>query len=240
MKEKFQFFGSKSSEDYDVMVFVDSIPNTEECKNLCAYYNDQLLRLFKYNNMIDKELNSNIAVIKDGIIHEIFKGTTDEANNSLFLTYDYHQQFHKNEITRLIERDVDIKMMRCARSILMILSRSKYRSAVKLALRSNFAKKIEILEKIDYSLIVEEDIKERFEFKDAIKMLAFQLGQTLALIDGIELYTKEDIVLYYPTLSDMMFRKRYDMTEIEKLKNNFVISSKRIMKNMKIIDEYKK
>jgi hypothetical protein len=33
--KKFQIFGSKSSQDYDVMVFVDEIPSIEDAKLLC-------------------------------------------------------------------------------------------------------------------------------------------------------------------------------------------------------------
>ena len=41
MNNKFQIFGSVSSEDYDVMVFVDEIPNSAEIAiifgiNVCA------------------------------------------------------------------------------------------------------------------------------------------------------------------------------------------------------------
>ena len=36
---KFQLFGSKSSIDYDTMVFIDSIPESvEECKDMCELF----------------------------------------------------------------------------------------------------------------------------------------------------------------------------------------------------------
>lgn len=239
MKEKFQIFGSESSEDYDVMVFVDNISNTEDSKNLCIYFNSLLAKLFKDNNMPIKELNSNIAIIKDGIITKIHKGTTEEANNSLYLTYDFHKQFYPNQIVRLLERDIDIKIMRCARSILMLLSRSQYRDIVKFALRSDFIKKIKTLENIDYSTITEDDIKERLDFRDAIKMICFQLGQTIALIDGVELYTKESISNRFPDLEDMLYRKSVNMVYVEKYKQDFIRKCKLRLSKMKTFEEYK-
>jgi hypothetical protein len=42
----FYIFGSEDSQDYDVLVSVDHIPqNIDEAHNICKYYNDKLKRL---------------------------------------------------------------------------------------------------------------------------------------------------------------------------------------------------
>jgi len=241
MEKTFQIFGSQSSEDYDVMIFVDKIPTVvEDAKKLCHKYNEILYMKFVDAGMKIKKLNSNIAVVKDGIIVDIHKGTCDECTNSLFLTYDFHQQFYPNHITRMVERDIDMKIMRSARSILMILSRSKHRAEVKLALRSNFIQKLKALENIDYSTLTEEDIKDSVEFKDGLKQICFQITQSIGLMEGVELYTKEDISNRYPSLSDMLYRVSIDMNEIERCKKEFVRMCKLRLKDMKTFDEYKK
>ena len=40
-----------------------------------------------------------------------------------------------------------------------------------------------------------------------MKTLAFQIGQALALHQGIELYTKRAIAEYYPELKDYLYRE---------------------------------
>ena len=233
MENLYQIFGSESSEDLDVMVFVDEIPSTiEESKDLCHFWNEKIES--------NKKVNSNLAVLKDGIIIDIYKGCSCECNNSLYNTYKYHIQKYPLQIERLVERDIDLKIMRSARSILMILSRSQFRIQIKNALRSDFIKKIQTLEYIDYSVLTEDDIRERIDFKDALKQISFQLGQSIALMDGVELYTKEDVSNMFPSLEDMLLRKEPNLIEIEKYKNEFVRKSKLRLKNMKTFIEYKK
>jgi len=94
MSEIFQIFGSKSSQDYDVIVFVDKIPQTEDAKNLCKKWNKKLYMTFVNNGMKIKTLNTNLAVLENGIIIAVFKGTSDEVNNSCYLTYGFQEQIH--------------------------------------------------------------------------------------------------------------------------------------------------
>ncbi|MCK9476543.1 MAG: hypothetical protein M0R46_11520 [Candidatus Muirbacterium halophilum] len=239
MKKKFQIFGSTSSEDYDVMVFVDEIPITEEAKRLCEKYNKKLYMRFVDTGMPIKKLNCNLAVLKDGVVVEVFKGTSDEVNNSCFLTYDFHTQIHPNQILKTVDRDVDIKIMRSARFMLMYLSRSEHRFDVKRGLKSNFVKKIKVLENID--LTKTTDLGEKgVDWVDYLKSMSFQLGQSLALLNGIELYTKEDISSHFPSLETMLNRTGEDLLAIESMKEDFIRECKLHMKSMKTFDEYKK
>ncbi len=238
MNNKFQIFGSVSSEDYDVMVFVDKIPNIEESKILCQKFNKMLYMQFIDNGMKIKALNCNIAVITDGVISDVHKGTKSEVNNSLVVTYDYHKQFHEQQIIRMVDRDIDSKIMRCARFILMYLTRSEHRFIVKNALRSNFIEKIKTLESIDLSMVTDLGDK-GIMWDDFLKKVAFQLSQSISLMNGKELYTKEDLSECFPELECMIMRTGEDLISLEKYKNDFIRMCKLRLKTMKSYDEYK-
>lgn len=236
MNNIFQIFGSKSSTDYDVMIFVDKIPQIEEAKQLCEKWDKKLYFKFLDSGMKIKTLNCNLAVLKDGIVVQVHKGTKSEVNNSLFLTYDYHQQFYEQQVKKLVERDVDIKIMRSVRWILMYLTRTQHRFEIKKALRSNFIEKIKILERIDLSEI--KDLNKDVDWKDYLKSISFQVSQSLSLIKGIELYTKEDLSESFPELEPMLMRTGENLTILEKYKTEFVKQCKLYLKKMKTFDEY--
>ena len=198
------------------MVFVDSIPESkEDSKSLCEYYNILIDRLFSENGIPHKELNCNIAVIKDGIVANVFKGTTDEVNNSMLLTYDNFTQFHKNKIERLIPRDVDLKLLRAFRIILSFLSRSYLRESVKKSLRGTLQEKIDTLLLFDFGQMIDTGNK-NVTSDNFYKALSFQIGQVLGLRDGLELYSKEDIYNTYSGLESFLMRDvtNYDFSEL--------------------------
>lgn len=207
MEGIFQIFGSSSSQDMDCMCFVDSIPSTQESHDLCYKWDKYISEITE----TDKEINSNLAVLKDGVIVETFKGTPEECNNSLLHTYNLHKQYHPQQIQRLVERDVELKILRTCRVLLSFWSRSEHRPIVKEALRSDVYKKIEVISSIDIRKI--HNIGKNVSYIDYLKVLAFQLGQTLSLIDGVELYTKEDISEEYPDLKPFLMREGVDSLE---------------------------
>ena len=84
----YNVFGSGDSLDCDFMVFVDSIPAIEDSKRLCAEYEKQLGEHLESS----QEMNANLAVVRDGVIVDCFKGTPDEVNNSILTTYLKHNQ----------------------------------------------------------------------------------------------------------------------------------------------------
>jgi hypothetical protein len=216
---EFQIFGSKSSKDLDVMVFVDEIPSKP---HLCHLLETQLNQEIKEFTQTEKEVNSNLAIIKDGKVIEVFKGIECEVNNSLIRTYDLHTQYFPLKITSLIERDVDMKILRTCRVLLSFISRTEYRSIVKPALSLGFKDRISALSKCDISKLTEFSNKNVIQ-EDIFKVYAFQIGQTLSLIDGRELYTKEEISLEYPELEKFINRKSEgDLVTLEKWKNIFI------------------
>lgn len=200
---EFQIFGSENSQDYDVMVFIDSIPAiVDDGHSMCKFYNTELAKF-----LTDKELNTNLAVVKDGYITDVFKGTVDEVNNSLFYTYDNHTQYHPRVVTAPIDRDIDRKILRVYRNIVSYFSRSELRSIVKPALRGNLYDKMAVLKLIDFNTL--RDINKKDSMPNIYKIISFQYGQLFSLIDGYESdsYTKNGIIRSYPDLSRMINRE---------------------------------
>lgn len=229
MNSPFQIFGSKSSQDIDVIVFVDYIPEKEHiATELCKKYNSELSVFLN----TDKVINSNLAILENGIIKNVYKGTEDEVNNSCIRTYDLHTQYHPNQIRSFIERDVDLKILRTCRVLLSFLSRTKYRDIVKNALYSDCHEKIKTLYMCDISDFTKDDIlKRNVLFTDFLKIYAFQLGQTIGLIQGIELYTKEEIMDTYPELTPYILRDdSQNLIVLNQWKNHFLD----LIKDMKL------
>lgn len=213
----FQVFGSKFSIDLDCMVFVDKIPSIYESHNLCNEYSNIIRDITKTK----KEINTNICKSNDGIIVEVFKGTPDEVNNSLYLTYDLHEQWFPNKVKRLVERDIELKILRTCRTLLSFWSRSEKRSEVRKALKGDIYDKIKVIEEFD--ILKHLQLNKNVGWDDYLKMLAFQLGQTISLIEGKELYSKESICKIYPCLCPFLNRKKVnDIEVLEKYKRIFI------------------
>jgi len=211
-----QIFGSKSSTDYDIMFFVDTLGTIQESHEIISEIDKEYSEIYS-----DKPVNSNICIVENGVVVDVFKGTADEVNNAMLLTYDYHEQKFSNQITRFLIRDTELKILRTARVLLSFLSRTEHRKEVKRALKSDLIQKLDVLLNIDLREIT--DLGSRnVEWKDYLKTMSFQLGQTLSLMDGVELYTKEDISDYFPGLSDMLNRKSENLEILDAYKDAFV------------------
>lgn len=209
--------GSEDSTDIDVLYVFDKLPETiQECKDFCS---------------ADPSENRNIIVIKDGIVVDCLKGTPDEVNNSLLRTYSLHEQQYPLPITREVKRDVTIKVIRAIRIILSHLSRSQERKKVKHALANGFKERIEILKNLGLSTIDYKMLEPKTNREEVLKTIAFQLGQTMALIYGIELYTKSEVAHCYPFLKQYLYRqKNSHLKEIEEFKKRFIESIEKIIK----------
>ncbi len=210
----FQIFGSENSQDYDVMIFVDDIPqNIDEAHNICKHYNAELSNLLS-----DKVLNCNLAVLKNGYIIKVFKGTADEVNNALYYTYDYHKQYFDNQVKAPVDRDVNQKILRVCRGILSFYSRSSLRTQIKPALRGDLRLKVPAIEQIDFTTMTDFPGKKE-SIKDIYKVIAFQFGQLFSLIDNYESesYTKSGIIKNYPDLEPMLNRKDLSINNLEVL-----------------------
>lgn len=210
----FQIFGSENSKDYDVIVFVDNIPEViDDAHTLCKKYNAELLEILD-----DKPLNCNLGVVKDGHIVDVFKGTPDEVNNALYYTYDYHKQYYPNAVKSLVNRDSDMKILRASRGILSFFSRSEMRAEIKKALRGDLREKIPVLKKLDFTKMTDFPGKKE-AVDDIYKVISFQFGQLFSLIDGHEpdSYSKNGIIKNYPDLEPMLNRRKLGEKEMETL-----------------------
>lgn len=182
--------GSEDSTDLDVHYVFDNLPSFNECQIFCSS---------------DPSENRNIIVIKKGIVTDCFKGTPDEINNGVFLTYSLHEQNCPLLVKELIPRDALIKSVRAVRCLLSHYSRTSFRSLVKSALRSpSWDEKLQALRQIDFKGV--NDFKKDTR-ENVFKIFAFQIGQTLGLLDGVELFTKSSIASHFPLLRPYLYRK---------------------------------
>ena len=194
---EFQIFGSKSSKDLDVMVFVDSIESIEESHQTLKSLDTKLVEYFKHTKYKGKEINSNICVIQSGLIVDCFKGTFDECNNSLYHTYDNHIQPFSKKITKLYNRSsefLDVKLNRVLRHLISFHSRTHLREPIKKALRGDLHQRLSVFKMIDYT-ILKEFPKKKESLEDIYKVISFQLAQSILLSKGVEIYSKEEVSL---------------------------------------------
>lgn len=221
MKNKFYIFGSENSTDYDILVEVDEILPIEKSHDICKSFNFELSKILK-----DKPINSNLAVIKNDRIVEVFKGTSDELNNVLFYTYDNHEQYFDNPIKEPIIRDIDEKILRVSRFIITFFSRTDLRVLVKSALRGDLKDKLKVLKSLDFVTMNDFSGKKE-KIEDIYKVIAFQFGQVFSLIDGYESdsYTKNGVIKNYPDLKKILNRgvmKIEDFKTLNSYLNRFI------------------
>lgn len=215
MELPFFIFGSKSSLDYDVLLIVDELKTIDENHKLIKEWNEKLEMQFVEAGLPFKKVNCNLGIIENGQIISVFKGTYDEVNNSVFYTYNRHNQFHPLMITTPFNRTGDnyfkhLKLKRCYRFLLSFYSRvPELREEIKNALRGDFVKRYEVLSTIDFMKYTEFP-KKKEKKEDIYKVIAFQLAQTISLFEGIEIYSKEGAIAHYPQLKNHLLRLPLD------------------------------
>ena len=177
-------FGSQDSRDIDYVYLVPVLPGFQECKAFCDM----------------KEDNRNIASLDErGLVKECYKGVPDETNNAIFYTYSLHEQKHPNPISGPVKRIAPLKIVVCNRKILSSLTRTEYRPQIKESLKSqDYTRRKKALEEIDFRKIELSP--------DQLKLIAFQLAQTNALIQGNEFYTKQQLAEAFPELEPHLYR----------------------------------
>jgi len=213
-ESQFYIFGSENSQDYDVIVSVDSIPqNIDEAHNICKYWNDKLSKI-----LTNKPLNCNLGIFKNGILVDCFKGTVDELINCIYYTYDNHKQYYPNPITKPIIGDINEKILRVARFLITFYSRTNLRPQIKAALRGDLKLKLDVLKQIDFTKMVDFPGKKE-KVEDIYKVMAFQFGQVFSLIDNHESdsYTKNGIIKNYPDLKNIINRGSISNSDLETL-----------------------
>eukprot|EP01090_Pellita_catalonica_P000562 TRINITY_DN10384_c0_g1_i2.p1 TRINITY_DN10384_c0_g1~~TRINITY_DN10384_c0_g1_i2.p1 ORF type:complete len:357 (-),score=55.06 TRINITY_DN10384_c0_g1_i2:537-1607(-) len=189
--------GSPDSLDVDVVYFLDGeteLPPFKICQDFCAIGTKQ-------------NENRNLMIVEDGIVVQCFKGLPDEGNNSLLMTWKFHKQIPDDillPILRRVERNVILKVVRCIRSVLTRVTRTRYRTQVKALLKKNdLVSRTEGLKQLSFETLL---LKDKTISMEDIKSLAFQMGQTAALLEGVELYSKGTVGERYPTLQPFLQR----------------------------------
>jgi len=216
--------GSEDSIDNDVIYILDKMPEDKEvCRKFCAE---------------DESENRNIAVIKDGVVVSCFKGTPDEINNALLDTYELHEQQFPLLVKCRVKRNKTIKIIRAMRIVLSHISRSQYRDEVKSALRNGWGSKLECLSTVDLNEIDYSKLNKKMSREDVLKTIAFQMGQTYALIHlGKECYTKREVAEVCPELRQFLYRDpNSNVNDLEVFKRYFLVA----IANMKLIWDDKK
>jgi phosphoglycolate phosphatase-like HAD superfamily hydrolase len=183
--------GSENSLDIDAYVLVPEPMDFKPAKHLCDSY---------------KDINANLISVKEGVVVWSYKGTRDECNNSILATYGLHDQSAPNPIEHAVTRAYGQKMLRTVRGLISYCSRTQHRVEVKKALVSDSMDyKLEVMKSIDLTQITDF---EKTSLIETYKFMAFQMGQTLALLqDNVELFTKNAVAQYYPQLKDYLDRK---------------------------------
>jgi len=199
--------GSADSTDIDTYYVIDEVPEFSEAKKIC--------------DSIEGE-NANLIAIKNGVVVQCYKGTIDEVNNSLYETYDLHKQNYPLLVMHPVIRDKYLKYIRAIRGILSHLSRSQYRQEVKAALQGTWEQRLNTLQNIDLTTISFDGINKHISGLDTIKVIAFQIGQSLGLMEDVELYTKKDIAEKYSLLKSYLYREGKDLSDLNEMLHIFI------------------
>ena len=194
---RFTVFGSENSRDVDILVYIEKpIDKPHLAGNLAHDYESKLQHLFP-----NRELDCNLGIIRDNVLVWVYKGNVDETNNAVLATHHLHKQNMLCPITKRVQRDVKLKVVKFTRVVCAVFSKSSRRADVKVALKGNVRTRYNFLITLDISVLAELNI-------DKLKTLAFQIAQMSCLINNVEIYTKSQINC---DLIDFVMRKPSDL-----------------------------
>jgi len=151
----------------------------------------------------------NIIVVKEGSIIDALKGVNDECNNALFTTYSFHQQQFPCPVLKKSNRVVIVKLLSTIRKVVSaIADYPPERDIVLKLIRS-----IYFLPRLEYFKQLDMTICGQTMGVEPLKSIAFQYAQTLSLVRGEEIYTKQEASKAYPELSCFLYRRETEMKE---------------------------
>ena len=168
----------------------------------------------------DPSENRNLAVVRNGIVAQCFKGFPDEVNNALLATYPLHAQCDALLISHAVARDVLLKQLSVLRKLVMEFRETALARESRKALKSGFAERLKFAETADLTT-VRWEVPESGQL-EAKKRIAFQIGQVLALQEGAELYTKQAIAEYLPALKPCLCRLPCGAEDLNRIKDRFL------------------
>ncbi len=241
---KYNIFGSKDSQDYDILVFVDSLGTVDENHATVKLNNVILETAMDVAGWPKKPINSNLGILEYSKLIKVFKGTADEVNNSCYYTYHKHKQVHPLMIDGPINRDEfykQLKLKRCFRFIISFYSRvPEWRKDIREAMKGTFDKRLAMVKKINFTEAIEFPGKKE-KREDIYKVLAFQIAQTLSLCEfDYEIYSKEEVIVSFEPLKNFILRQPLtlnDLEYLERLKQELVSFAELEIKEMFNLNE---
>jgi hypothetical protein len=213
---RYYFYGSSNSVDTDVLIQVDKqvMPQVQEERKI-------LLRNLELEYHLN--WNTNLIVVENGIIIDTIypKSWVDSLNNSLYVTYNLHEQEYENPINSMVKRNILLAIYKAVRTVLSLNSRTDKRPLIRPFLNGihDFKLKLKSLKSIDLRVINSFNQK-NFKDIDIWKTISFYVGQNVLLIEqNIEIYTKNDLLKYYPELSVYINRFEYSYSDLNFLQS---------------------
>lgn len=207
----YYFFGSPDSLDIDVLI---DHPGSWE----------NAIQDIQQQHPVTKEWNIGLITINDDRIVKTMpkKGTPDAVHNSLYYTYKHHRgrQVYELPLKAPVTRHLLLAIDGCIKNLLVTVGTSDlkefYKKNFRKAMRSGiWSDRLDLLLKWPYYELYYEDPSKCIAI---YKSLAFDVGQTLSLLDGVELYTKSEVINAHPELADIIGRKSCDLSSTLKPK----------------------
>lgn len=207
--------GSPDSKDCDRDYLFDEMPPTALCHMFCQGVKDD-------RNLIVVDKNLQVIV-------KAHKGNPDECNNALLSTYPLHKQNFPCPVARKVTRVIPLKVFGTLRKLVGALAEyPPCREEAKRLMKDldGHKKRVLFISKVNFhecwpALSIE-----------VLKMVAFQLAQSLALMEGSELYTKQDTVLAFPSLHPFLYRKEHEvgsaLSALNECRDSFVSAIQQI------------
>ncbi len=218
-------FGSKDSRDNDVLIDHPDATGNDKKDN-------DLAKKIKTECNLDDSWDINIIKIEDGIVTKSVpsKGLPDGVNNSLYETYHLHEQDHPFPLTRRVDRNVKASIDKCLNKIFTF-----YKYSDHLNIHESIPKEVKqvkapfsilqnYLEKIDFNIEPSLDAAQNLK---KFKSIAFEIGQTISLIDNVEIYTKQELIYFHPELKSIIKREVYNDVNALNVKLNLLIEKTR-------------
>lgn len=214
---KYYRFGSKDSIDIDILI--EHPEATGEEKDI------DLITVLKNQNHLTAEWNINIISIENRVVVKSIpsKGLPDGVNNSLFETYHLHEQKFPFPLEKKLARNIDVAIEKCLTAIFTFYKRTNQDKFYKLITKeikngeAPMALRLDQLKQIDFNNMPYDDDEKN---RNAYKSIAFHIGQTISLIDGIEIYTKENLINNHSELTSIINRE--NLSSIDSLNHKNV------------------
>jgi hypothetical protein len=169
---------------------------------------------------------------EDGYVCENHKGQTDEIHNALLTTYPLHVQRFPlpTSMAPKIQRTAVLKYLTGMRRMFIRLTEVELtRPMMKESLRNHHPSIGPLtFDRVDFTVIIP------ITNVDHAKTFAFQMGQIMGLIDGFDLFTKNDIVHAYPELEPFIMRRREESLAQSQVLNDFRTAIQRKVQSMEI------